>query len=188
MSVEFIGVHVQTEDAPAVRAAILELFTAHGFALTQDAPAADTLEEDAGDGVGVFVGAPVRGNPYISVYVADWPDSGLLARHLSRLAPVVELWCADGTLWGYTLFTGGMVADRFASDPARMGDTADEQNLYIGDAQKFAEILRVSPPTNALNAARAHAGKFAGPGVDALCDALGLPFAQGFTGIRYDYG
>ncbi len=197
---DFIGAHVCTRDAGRVREAIASLFTAQGFALLSDLPASVTVDDedalpDGDDWCGVMVSGPATDGPatsgpagtdWVSVWVADWQDSGALARHLSAAlsVPVLELWVAEDTGWGYTFFLNGQVADRFAADPAALADTPGEAALYAGRPDALLPVLRVplSQLETSLRQARANAGQFAGIPVDALAGAVGLPFEHAFTG------
>ncbi len=190
MSQFSIGVHVKSADAGAVRAATAALFGAQGFRPLGDEALASVVEDedrlpDGDDWYGVAVSGDA-GAGWVSVYVADWPDSGALARELSRRlnAPALELWVADSRHWGYTLFGGGEVRDRFADDPQAVAETPNEAALYRGDAKTLGQTLGVSgkPLEAALEAARAGAGRLAVGPVDQFTQALGLPFAHAFTG------
>jgi hypothetical protein len=189
----YINVNVKTSDAPLVRGLVTTIFIGEGFTLIgSEAASAVTEDEDKlpdGDAwYGVLVsGASGRG--WVSVYVADWQDSGFLAKRLSQAAqvPVLELWVADDIHWGYNYYENGEVRDRFADDPTRVAESAEEAALYRGEADALAPILQV-PPTRfdaLLQEARKNAGQFAGGAVDALAQAAGLPFEHVFTG--YDY-
>lgn len=199
----YINANVHTRDADAVRRAVQDIFTAHGFAPLADTQASLVVEDDDAlppgtDWYGAMVsGASGRG--WVSVYVDDWQDSGVLSRTLSEAlgVEVLELWVAEDVHWGYTLFANGAVTSRYADDPQGVADTPEEAALYAGRADAFTALL--TQPADALQAAleTAHskAGEFAGPGVDALADALGLPFEHVFTSYEFffnddpeDYG
>ena len=189
----YINFHVKTSDAPSVRELLTAAFVQEGFLLIGSEAAATVTEDEdklpPGDGwYGVLVsGASSHG--WVSVYVADWADSGFLAKRLSQSigAPVLEVWVADDIHWGYTYYENGAVKDRFADDPAPLADTEAEAALYAGQVGALAPILRV--PTKQvetiLSEARSQAGQFAGGPLDALAQAVGLPFEHIFTG--YDY-
>ncbi len=199
----YINANVHTRDAQSVRRAVRDIFMAQGFAPLAETPACDVVEDDDAlpsdaDWYGVMVsGASGRG--WVSVYVDDWQDSGLLSRALSEAlgVEVLEIWVAEDVHWGYTLFENGAVTDRCADDPRSVADTPEEAALYAGRADAFAALL--AQPADALQAAldtaHAQSGEFAGPGVDALADAVGLPFEHVFTGYEFffsddpeDYG
>ncbi len=193
MSGYYISVSVRTGDAALVRGLVADICVGEGCADLGSVSASVAVEdEDAlppGDAwFGVLVSGAV-GTGWVSVYADDWQDSGLLARRLSALAnlPVLEVWVAEDVHWGYTYYDGGEVRDRFADDPARIAETPDETMLYAGDADVLAPILRVPPARLAalLRAAQTHAGQFAGAPLDALAEAVGIPFEHLFTG--YDY-
>lgn len=198
-----INANVHTHDAESVRRAVTDIFAVWGFTLLADAPARDVVEDDdalppGSAWQGVMVSGP-SGRGWVSVYVDDWQDSGLLSRALSEAlgVEVLELWVAEDVHWGYTLFERGVVTDRFADDPHSVADTPEEEALYAGRADAFVALL--AQPADVLQAAlqTAHnqSGEFAGPGVDALADAVGLPFEHVFTGYEFffsddpeDYG
>lgn len=199
----YINANVHTRDAQSVRRALTDIFAAQGFTALADTPACDVVEDDdalprGSDWYGVMVSGP-SGRGWVSVYVEDWQDSGLLSRALSQAlaVPVLELWVAEDVHWGYTLFEGGAVTDRFADDPGSVADTPEEQALYAGHADAFSALLTQPADTlqAALETAHAHTGEFAGPGVDALATSVGLPFEHVFTGYEFffnddmeDYG
>lgn len=199
----YINANVHTRDTQAVLSAVRSIFTAQGFTLLADTSARDVVEDDealpsGSDWYGVVVsGASGRG--WVSVYVEDWQDSGLLAQALSKAlsVDVLEVWVAEDVHWGYTLFKQGAVADRYADDPQSVAETLEEVALYAGRASTFGGLL--SQPADTLQAtletAHTQAGKFAGPGIDALAQAVGLPFEHVFTGYEFffsddpeDYG
>ncbi|MGI4790360.1 MAG: hypothetical protein ACRYFS_16095, partial [Janthinobacterium lividum] len=129
------------------------------------------------------------GRGWVSVYVDDWADSGLLAKALSQSlgVPALETWVADDIHWGYTYYENGAVIDRFADDPAQIAETPEEAALYQGNAALLSPILQVPIDQFALTLtdARANAGQFAGGPLDAVAQAVGLPFEHLFT--SYDY-
>ena len=188
----YIGAHVRTRDAEAVRREVVGLFETRGFRLVGDEAAGVAVEDEDAlpegeDWYGVIVsGAAGRG--WVSVYVDDWQDSGVLARGLSQAlaAPVLEVWVAEDVHWGYTYFEGGVVADRFADDPGQVAETPGEAAQYVGNAAALGAVSQV--PADRLQAqlreAQARAGQFAGGPVDALAGALGLPFEHVFTGYE----
>lgn len=187
MSDEWISIHVRTNDAAQVQQKVIAQFAERGFRLLADAPAASVVGDedalaDSGDGYGVFVSGAAKG--WVSVWVDDWADSGVLARALSRFGPVLEVWMTGSAHWGYTLFSDGDVRDRFADDPAPLAATPEEVKLYAGNAEMLAELLKASPERLAaiLEEARTQAGQFPGGPIDALCDTLGLPFDHVFFG------
>lgn len=188
----YINLSVQTTDAARVRSAVVDVFGSEGFRLLSDEAASAALQgepDDTGeDGYGALVSGP-SGRGWVTVYVDDWADSGLLAKRLSQTlaAPVLEVWVAEDIHWGYNSFAGGEVRDRFADDPAPVAESDAEAAQYQGQPDTLAALLHVPPaPLHAaLTGARQHAGQFAAPGVDALAAAVGLPFEHVFTG--YDY-
>lgn len=189
----YINVNVKTDDAARVREAVTEVFAAEGFPLLGEEPASAVMEDEGrlpdGDAwYGVLVsGAAGRG--WVSVYVEDWQDSGLLAKRLSQslTVPALEVWVADDVHWGYTYYESGEVQDRFADDPARVAETDEEAALYQGRADALTPVLRVSPTQFAkmLGDAHTRAGQFAGGPLDDLAQAVGLPFEHVFTGYEY---
>ncbi len=199
----YIGVHLRAAEAARVRQAVADVFRGRGFTLIADNPASVVAEDDdalpeGDDWYGVVVSGP-SGAGWVSVYVDDWADSGLLARELSRTleVPALEIWVAEDVHWGCTCFLQGDVQGRFADAPDTVADTPEEAAAYAGDAAAFAAVL-TAPPAQlqaAFAAAQGAAGTFAGPGVDALCQAVGLPFEHAFTGYEFffsddpdDYG
>ncbi len=199
----FINANVHMRDAARVRRAVTDIFAAQGFTPLADTPASAVVEDDdalppGSDWYGVMVSGP-SGRGWVSVYVDDWQDSGLLSRALSEAltVEVVEIWVAEDVHWGCTLFENGAVTDRYADDPQSVAETPEEAALYAGRAEAYAALL--AQPADALQAAlgtaRSKAGEFAGPGVDALAAAVGLPFEHVFTGYEFffsddpeDYG
>lgn len=199
----YINANVRTRDAASVRRALSDIFTAQGFAPLADTPARDAVEDDdalppGSDWYGVMVSG-ASGHGWVSVYVDDWQDSGLLSRALSEALgiEVLEIWVAEDVHWGYTLFEAGTVTARFADAPGQVADTPEEAALYQGNALALFALL-VQPAEAlqaALDTAHAQTGQFAGPGVDALASAVGLPFEHAFTGYEFffnddpeDYG
>ncbi len=193
MSGYYISVNVRTADAAQVRRLVADICVREGCSDLGDVAASVAVEdEDAlppGDAwFGVLVSG-AAGTGWVSVYADDWQDSGLLARRLSSSAnqPVLEVWVAEDVHWGYTYYDGGEVRDRFADDPSTVAETSEEATLYAGQADVLAPILRVPPARlmTLLREARASAGQFAGGPLDALAEAIGIPFEHLFTG--YDY-
>lgn len=194
MSGYYINVSIKADDAMRVREAIKALFTAEGFRLTSDQPASAVVEgdddnlPDSDEGYGVILSG-VSGNGWVSVYVDDWQDSGFLAKRLSQAltAPVLEVWVVEDVHWGYTYYENGQVKDRFADDPKPLAETEAEATIFQGNAATLAPVLQIAPPQFALllNDARSKAGQFAGEPIDALAQAVGIPFEHVFTG--YDY-
>jgi hypothetical protein len=189
----YINVNVKTNDAPLVRGLVMTTFIGEGFTLIGDAAASVVTEDedklpDGDDWYGVLVSG-ASGGGWVSVYVEDWQDSGFLAKRLSQAAqaPVLEVWVADDTHWGYNYYENGDVRDRFADDPSQVAESAEEAMLYRGEASRLTPVLQV-PPTRfeaLLQEAREGTGQFTGGAVDALAQAVGLPFEHAFTG--YDY-
>ena len=189
----YISIHLKTPSEAQVKDAVIKVFADTGFPLLSDEPASAVVEDEdklpEGDRwYGVLVSGK-SGRGWVSVYVDDWADSGLLAKSLSQSlgVPTLEVWVADDVHWGYTYYENGAVKDRFADDPTPLAETADEAALYAGNAEALAAILQVPPAQLAktLADARAHAGQFAGGPLDAVALAVGLPFEHLFTG--YDY-
>lgn len=199
----YISLHLHTSDAARVRQAVGDVFTERGFTWVADDPASVVTEDDdalpeGDDWYGVVVSGR-SGAGWVSVYVDDWADSGLLARELSRAlaVPALEVWVAEDVHWGCTYFFNGDVQARFADAPDTVADTPEEAAAYRGDASAFTAVLTMpaSELQAAFAAAQEAAGTFAGPGVDALCQAVGLPFEHAFTGYEFffsddpdDYG
>ena len=193
MSGYYISIHLKTNSPAQVKDAVTDVFTDAGFQFLSDEPASAVVRDedllpDGDHWYGVLVsGQTKRG--WVSVYVDDWADSGLLAKALSSSlgVPLLEVWVADDIHWGYTYYENGTVEDRFADAPTEVADTADEAALYGGSAEALLPILQVPPAQFAqtLQDARAHAGQFAGGPLDAVALAVGIPFEHLFTG--YDY-
>lgn len=189
----YINVNVKTDSVPLVRGLLTTIFIGEGFTLIGSEAASVVAEDEDklpdGDAwYGVLVSG-AAGKGWVSVYVEDWQDSGFLAKRLSQAAeaPVLEVWVADDIHWGYNYYENGAVQDRFADDPAQVAESAEEAELYRGEADVLAPILQGPPPRfeALLQNARKSAGQFAGGPLDALAQAVGLPFEHVFTG--YDY-
>jgi len=189
----YINVNVKTADVSLVRGLVTTLFTGEGFRLIGEEAASVVTEDedrlpDGDDWYGVLVSG-ASGSGWVSVYVGDWQDSGFLAKLLSQAAqaPVLEVWVADDIHWGYNYYENGEVRDRFADAPSQVAESAAEAALYRGEAARLAPVLQ-APPARfeaVQQDAREGAGQFAGGAVDALAQAVGLPFEHVFTG--YDY-
>ena len=189
----YISVNIKAADAAVVRGLVTDCFTGEGFQLIEEASASAVTEDedklpDGDDWYGVLVsGAAAKG--WVSVYVEDWQDSGLLAKRLSEAAkaPVLELWVADDTHWGYNYYEAGEVRGRFADDPSQVAEGPSEAALYRGDAATLAPVLQVPAAKfeTLLQEARANAGKFAAGAVDAVAFAVGLPFEHVFTSYEH---
>ena len=189
----YIGIHLKTTDAAQVKDAVINTFADAGFRFLGDEPASAVVDDedrlpDGDHWYGVMVsGQTKRG--WVSVYLDDWADSGLLAKSVSAAlaVPALEAWVADDIHWGYTYYESGQVKDRFADAPNALAETPAEAALYVGNADALAAILQVPPDQFAktLSDARAKAGQFSGGPLDAVADAVGLPFEHIFTG--YDY-
>ncbi len=189
----YISVNIKTDNAPQVRDLLTTLFTDNGFTLLGSEAASVVTEDedklpDGDDWYGVLVSG-ASGSGWVTVYVEDWQDSGFLAKRLSQSvgAPVLELWVADDTHWGYNYYAGGEVRDHFTDDPSQVIESEAEAVLYRGNAETLAPILKVPQAQFAavLHEAQASAGQFAGGPIDAVAQAVGLPFEHVFTG--YDY-
>lgn len=196
MSDYYINVNVRAVSLGLVKEAVTKVFAGHGFAPAGD-EAASVVTDDEGrlpegdDWYGVVVSGSA-GAGWVSVYVDDWQDSGVLARELCRMleAPVLECWVAEETHWGYTYYENGEVLDRFADDPEQVAETPAEAEQLVGHAETLATVLRAPPADfdGVLREAQAQAGKFAGPGVDGLAQAVGLPFEHLFIGYESFFG
>ena len=189
----YIGIHLKTEDEARVKDAAVAVFADAGFPLLGDEPASAVVEDedklpDGSHWYGVLVSGPTK-RGWVSIYVDDWADSGLLAKSLSQAlgVPALEVWVADDVHWGYTYYQSGSVKDRFADDPAQVAESAEEAALYAGSAEALSAILQVPAGQFAktLQDARAKAGQFAGGPLDGVAQSVGLPFEHLFTG--YDY-
>ena len=189
----YIGIHLKTDDAAQVKDAVTQTFADAGFRFLSDEPVSAVVDDedrlpDGDRWYGVIVsGLTKRG--WVSVYLDDWADSGLLAKSVSHALsiPTLEVWVADDIHWGYTYYESGQVKDRFADDSTFLSESAEEAALYVGNADALAAILQVPPAqfSKTLQAARAKAGQFSGGPLDAVAEAVGLPFEHVFTG--YDY-
>ena len=192
MSGDYISIHVRTASQAQVIEAVTSVFTDYGFAQISDEAASAVTEDedrlpDGDDWYGVFVGARTPGG-WVSVYVDDWQDSGVLAKGLSQslAAPTLEVWVAEEANWGYTYFEDGEVKDRFADDPGKVAETPAEAEGLVGSAERLGAVLKAAPVDFAgeLQAAHAQAGEFIGPPVDALAQAVGLPFEHLMIGYE----
>jgi hypothetical protein len=191
MSTDYINIHVRSDSQAAVQAAIAETFAAYGFAPVGDEAASivaddeDRLPEGM-DWYGVLVSASSDG--WVSVYVDDWQDSGVLARALSQSlsVPALEVWVAEEAHWGYTYFEDGSVRDRFADDPSKVADTPDEVAALVGHAPTLTPILRIPAAqfTKTLRDSQDGIGEFVGPSLDALAQAVGLSFEHLLIGYE----
>ena len=189
----YIGTHFKTNDTGQVKDAVTKTFTDAGFRFLSDEPLPavvddeDTLPDDD-TWYGVIESGQTK-HGWVSVYVDDWADSGLLAKSVSLTlgVPALEVWVADDIHWGYTYYESGLVADRFADDPSQFAETPAEADLYTGNADALSAILQVPVDKLAKTLADAHAkaGQFSGGPLGDLADAVGLPFEHIFTG--YDY-
>ena len=193
MSGYYIGIHFKVTDAAQVKGAVTQTFVGAGFRLLSDEPASAVVDDEDrlpdGDAwYGVLVSGKA-GRGWVSVYVDDWADSGLLATAVSGALgiPALEVWVADDVHWGYTYYENGEVADRFADDPKPLADTPAEAALYAGQSQALTAILQLPPAQlqKTLADARTNAGQFAGEPLDSLASAVGLPFEHLLTGYEY---
>lgn len=189
----YIGIHLKTTDAAQVKDAVTKTFADAGFRFLGDEPASAAVDDedtlpDGDHWYGVIVSGRTK-HGWVSVYIDDWADSGLLAKSVSHAlsVPALEVWIADDIHWGYTYYEAGKVQDRFADAPNEVAETPAEAALYAGSADVLAPILQVPPSqfTQTLSEARAKAGQFSGGPLDAVAEAVGLPFEHLFTG--YDY-
>lgn len=189
----YIGIHFQTAGAAQVKDAVINTFADAGFHFLGDEPASAVVDDedrlpDGDRWYGVIVSGPA-GRGWVSVYLDDWADSGLLAKSVSSAlaVPALEVWVADDIHWGYTYYESGQVKDRFADDPSVLAETPAEAALYAGNADALAAVLQVPSAqfSKTLQAARAKAGQFSGGPLDAIAEAVSLPFEHVFTG--YDY-
>ncbi len=189
----YIGIHLKTTGAAQVKAAVINTFAEAGFRLLGDESASAVVDDedrlpDGDQWYGVIVSGQTK-HGWVSVYIDDWADSGLLAKSVSSAlsVPTLEVWVADDIHWGYTYYESGQVQDRFADAPSEVAETAAEAALYAGNAEALAPILQVpaSRFAQTLSDARAKAGQFSGGPLDAVAEAVGLPFEHVFTG--YDY-
>lgn len=189
----YIGIHIKINDGEAVKEAVNQVFADAGFRLLGDEPASVVVDDedklpDGDQWYGVILSGPTKYG-WVSVYVDDWADSGLLAKSLSQglNVPALEVWVADDVHWGYTYYESGAVKDRFADDPTQVAETPTEIALYAGAADALAAVLQVPVDKLAqtLQDARTKAGQFAGGPLDSVAEAVGLPFEHVFTG--YDY-
>ena len=189
----YINIHLKTGRETQVEEAVTAVFAGAGFRLLGDEAASVVVEDEdrlpsSDNWYGVIVSGK-SGRGWVSVYVDDWADSGLLAKSLSQSLGVsaLETWVADDIHWGYTYYESGEVKDRFADDPAQVAESADEAALYQGNAKLLSPILQIPLEQfgSMLTDAHAKAGQFAGGPLDAVAQAMGLPFEHLFTG--YDY-
>ena len=193
MSGYYINVSVKSDDPAQIREAVTELFAAEGFPLLGEEIAALVVEDEdklpeGDDWYGAIVSGATK-HGWVTVYVDDWQDSGLLAKGLSQslAVPALEVWVAEDVHWGYNYYENGDVRDRFADDPTQMADTPDEIARYVGRADALSPILQISPLRfgQILQEAQDKPGQFAGVPLDSVAEAVGIPFEHLFTG--YDY-
>jgi len=193
MSGYYININLKTDDAASVVKTVSAIFQAEGFASLGDESAAAVVEDedklpDGDDWYGVIVSSATK-DGWVTVYVDDWQDSGLLAKRLSQSlsVPALEIWVAEDIHWGYTYYENGEVQDRFAEDPSQVAETPDEITLYSGRADALSAILTIPALRFAqiLGEAQDSSGQFAGGPLDAVAQAVSIPFEHLFTG--YDY-
>ncbi len=193
MSGYYISIHLKTGNAARVKDAVIQTCADAGFRLLGDEPASAVVDDEdklpEGDTwYGVMVSG-LAGRGWVSVYVDDWADSGLLAHSVSSAlgVPALEVWVAGDVHWGYTYYETGQVKDRFADDPSQVAETPEEATLYSGNADALAPILQVPIARLAkmLADARTQAGQFSGGPLGDFAEAMGLPFEHVFT--SYDY-
>lgn len=179
----YINIHLKANELAMVRQALVDLFHAHGFALCGEDAVAAAVESDSDSAValdwyGIIVSPPSGG--WISVYVDDWQDSGVIVKGLSRALeiPALEVWAADEIYWGYAYYENGEVIDRFANDPRKVSSQPAEIEILAGRPEALAPILCVPVAEFAqmLDNARTSAGQFVGPAIDNLAEAVRLPF------------
>jgi hypothetical protein len=190
MNESFIACHLKTSDPRCIEQDLSAFLINEGFPLLRAEPLREALDADAPghdpDGTLGVVLSSAAGSGWVSVYTADWLESGVLAKALSQRLSLwaLELWVVNDLHWGYTLYDSGQVLDRFADNPKNVADTREEQALYRGNPALFLPLLK-SPAAQVapiLSRAHAQAGRFAAEPIDALADALGLPFAHAFLG------
>jgi hypothetical protein len=189
----YINVNIKADSADAVQEAVVETLAAEGFSLVQNEAASSVVDNDeflpdGDDWYGILLSGH-SDNDWVTIYVDDWKDSGLLARKVTQSlgAQAIEIWVADDVNWGYSYWESGNVRDRFADDPKVMTADAAEAELYDGCPSALGPILEVTDEALAvvLTDARKRAGQFAGPSVGEICEAIALPFEQAFTAYEY---
>jgi hypothetical protein len=187
----YININVRSEDAQAVRDAVVAAFETNGFPLLGIETAQEAVEDEArlansDDCYGVLVSGVDHG--WVTVYVDDWKDSGVVAGAVTKRlsARAVEMWVANDTHWGYNYWQEGTVRDRFADDPLEVADSPDEEASFAGDPAVLAGVAGSAARIgDVLDDAHEAAGTFAGGPLGALCDAIDLPFERAFTGYEY---
>lgn len=192
LSDNHISVHVRYDDPKAVSAAVSEIFTGVGYGLLSDETAKEAVEseEELEDDIYGFIVSGATSGGWISVYVDDWVDSGLIAKTLSQklAAWVLETWINDEVHWGYTLYNEGEILDRFADDPYEITNDPNEAALYTGQQETFGPIL-INPSPDSLkslldkaqeNAGEEHSAKF----VAQLAELVGIPFEHTLIGLE----
>lgn len=191
MNDSHISVHVRHNDPAAVTAAVSDIFSGAGYGLLSDETAKeaveseDELEEDI---YGFIVTGATQGG-WISVYVDDWVDSGLIAKTLSDKlqAWVLETWIQDEFHWGYTLYNVGQIVDRFTDDPYALTNDPDEAALYTGNHETFLPILVQPAETlkSLLDQAQENAGEEnSTKSVALLAETVGIPFEHALIGLE----
>jgi len=177
-----IGIHVAAPDPLAVRQKAVAAMAAHHFGLFSD-ELVDEAEPDD-DSYGLICSGPTRAG-WVSLYVTDWQDSGVIAQYLSHAlsTAVLEIWVAEDTLWGYNYFECGEVRDRFASDPVGVAESPAEATRLYGDPGVLRGILKTSPDVleSILRHSQANAGGLAAGPVGRASDTLGLNFNHVYT-------
>lgn len=189
----YININVKSDSTDTVSNAVVATFEGEGFELIQTDKASlvvdnEDLLPDGDNWYGVMIAGRTE-TDWVTVYLDDWKDCGLLARKIteSLQTSAIEVWVADDVNWGYNYWQNGVVGDRFADDPAVLTTDAAEAELYFGNAAVVGPILEVTDETfsKVLVNARNRAGQFAGPCIGDLCEAVALPFEQVFTGYEY---
>jgi hypothetical protein len=187
----FINIHFRAKDVDSIKRSIISVFEKQGFKLTEDAPAAEIVGDDSQlpeDDTRYGLVISGLSNGWISAYVDDWQDSGLLAKEISRRlqVPTLEIWASENVQWGYTYFVAGEVWDRFGNDPAAIADSPAEEKKYIGNPVALADVL-VVPPVNletVLRQAQQEPDEFVSGSISEVCDTVGLPYEHALIGYE----
>jgi hypothetical protein len=172
-------------------AVVSGIFNDAGYGLLLDETgkqAVESEEELEDDIYGYMVSGPTQGG-WVSVYVDDWVDSGLIAKTLSLKleAYVLETWKQDEFHWGYTLYNLGEVLDRYTDDPYALTNDPDEASMYTGNHELFVPILVQPADTlkTLLDEGQSNSGiEDSTKSVALLAEAVGIQFEHALIGLE----
>jgi len=191
LSENHISIHVRHNDQAAVSAAVSQIFNGAGYGLLTDETAQQAVEseEELEDDIYGYIVTGATEGGWISIYVDDWVDSGLIAKSVSQTlqAWTLETWIQDEFHWGYTLYNEGAILDRFTDDPYALTNDPDEAALYTGNHETFLPILVQPAETlkTLLDEAQEKAAEEnSTKSVAHLAEAVGIPFEHALIGLE----